>query len=198
MAEPHIIQSSLEDAQMESQEGLKKGPSRLTGEDKAQCAINLEEAQVGSPKGSEKAPSCLTAKDKAQCLIDLQRTLAETRRQTRSIEFKVNISLWTLIAVSASFLHGKVDLSTAPNGFWWFIVIASATYVTHLGWMRLIQNSEDRDADHIIRWANEVETACGLPGTQPARQSITGWLWVFVETAMTAILLFVVGIVLRK
>ena len=46
-------------------------------------------------------------KDKAECLIELQRTLAENRRQTRTIEFQVNILLWTLIAASVWFLHGK-------------------------------------------------------------------------------------------
>lgn len=136
-------------------------------------------------------------KDKAECLIELQRTLAENRRQTRTIEFQVNILLWTLIAASVWFLHGKVHLEP-DYGIWWFLAIAAATYLSHLFlWMWPIQKSEDDDAYRLKEWTRLVEECCGLPVPDSTPQSI-GRKWIFFETSLTALLLIVGGIILWK
>jgi len=138
----------------------------------------------------------LTGKDKADCLLQLQRTLAENRRQTRSIEFRVNLSLWTLIAASVYFLYGKVHLS---EGFQilWFLPIAIATYLAHVQWMRLVQRSEDNDASRIKEWTRLVEKECGLP-VENDRAKVSGIKWVVFETSLTALLLIVAAIILWK
>jgi hypothetical protein len=134
---------------------------------------------------------------KAECLIELQRTLAENRRQTRSLEFQVNISLWTLIAASVWFLHGKVHISTDP-GTWWFLAITLAVYLAHLFlWMRPIQKSEDSDAWRLREWTRLVEEYCGLTVSASTPQT-GGAKWIFFETSLTALLLITAGIVLWK
>jgi hypothetical protein len=88
----------------------------------------------------------MTDKEKADCLIELHKTQMEHFMQTREIELKVNIALWTLLAgTGAAFLYR--DISLPQN----YCKISSFIVICHfLLWMLPIQFSEDTD-NHFIK-----------------------------------------------
>jgi hypothetical protein len=45
----------------------------------------------------------MTSKEKADCLLELHKAQLDHFKQTRDVELKVDIALWSLIAVSGSF-----------------------------------------------------------------------------------------------
>lgn len=151
----------------------------------------------------------MTDKEKADLLIELIKTQLDHFKQTRDLELKVSLALWTLIAVTASFLYGKVRLTDlAPIGL--FILIAIIVFVGHVFlWLMPIQNSEDKDDYFINKYRDEVE---GLTGLTIPKQSLDkrpeilwrlvkhlrkdGWSWILTESGITLSLLIVVGILL--
>jgi hypothetical protein len=133
-------------------------------------------------------------KDKVDALLKLLDSHLTHLRQTRDIEFKVNISLWTVIVLAAYFLHGKVRL----HGEGWYgflavlaIVVGAHTYL----WMFPIQKSEDTDGDAIRFYRSEVEKLTGVTSLRP-HPNPSGRLWIVFEVGVTAVLLAGVAFVL--
>ena len=155
--------------------------------------------------------STMIPKDVADCLIELHKSQLDHFKQTREIEFKVNLALWTLIAVSGSFLSGKVHLSDASS---WLIfgITALSVYLGHMFlWMMPIQNSEDTDDYFINKYRNEVEKIVGVSIAKSSTakkpeflwKMVTGlrkngWSWILAETGITLVLLVMVGILLAS
>jgi hypothetical protein len=127
--------------------------------------------------------------------------------QTREIEFKVNLSLWTLIALAGYMFYGKVHINSYPSLFLYFIIAASI-YCMHIFlWMMPIQKSEDTD-DHFIREyrtnveqlinvsINRPEARIGYAWAKVDKLRKDGWSWIIAETGITLFLLIVLGIAL--
>ena len=87
----------------------------------------------------------MTDKEKADSLIELQKGLAEYLRQTRNIEFKVNIALWSLIVAAGSVFLSNNNLNLRdPVAWFWFLTLVFTISVGHLVlWMIPIQLSEN-------------------------------------------------------
>ena len=133
-------------------------------------------------------------KEKADALLGLINGRMSHFRQTRDIELKVNLSLWTVIVVAGHFLHGKVPL----HGLGWigFGLVTALVVLSHLFfWMRPIQRSEDTDAHFIALYRAEVEKLIGVNFGLPETKT-PGWLWIAFEVGITAVLLAGVAFVL--
>ncbi|MBW2046147.1 MAG: hypothetical protein JRI96_14905 [Deltaproteobacteria bacterium] len=127
-------------------------------------------------------------KEKAECLIELCKIQMDHFRQTRDIEFKVNLALWTLVALGGKFFYDKIKLDTCCE---WviYIVFALAIIFTHFFfWMRPIQDSEDRDIRFIYQCREKL--------IEGESSDWRGGKWTYFEVAITFALLVGVGIVL--
>ena len=151
----------------------------------------------------------MTDKEKADCLLELHKTQLSHFAQTRDIEFRVNIALWTLIAAGGSFLYGKVHLETDLS-YLIFTIVSLGIYFGHLFlWMMPIQNSEDIDDYFINQYRSNIEKLVGVSIersfelrrprilwalTKTLRKD--GWSWILAETGITLVLLIAIGILL--
>ena len=146
-------------------------------------------------------------KQKAECLIELCKTQMDHFRQTRNIEFKINLALWTLIVLGGKFLYCKVKLLDPWYG--WIIYLLSALVIVlfHLCWMVSIQNSEDKDDHYINQYRSIVEELGGVNLKKIEFQKpklLPKWLWpsrrswIFLETGITGMLLIVIFFILLK
>lgn len=136
----------------------------------------------------------MTAKEKADCLLELHKSQLQHFMQTRDIELKVDIALWTLIAASGSFLHGKTQL----NGISAWIIYAVVTLAIVLGhmflWKKPIQSSEDTDDYFINQYRKEIEKLTGVLIQKPSTKKRPSWI--LAQSGITLILLVVVGFLL--
>src|SRR5947207_2009408 len=108
----------------------------------------------------------MNEKDKVDALLRLLDSHLTPLCQTRDLEFKVNISFWTVIVLAGYFLHGKIHLQGAN----WFgfvallvILVCAHTYL----WMFPIQKSEDTDGASIRFYRSEVEKLVGVRSLRP-------------------------------
>jgi len=151
----------------------------------------------------------MTEKEKADCLIELHKSQLDHFMQTREIELKVNLSLWTLIVLSGYFLYDKVHLNSLLS-FLVYLVIALSLYFVHVFmWMMPIQLSEDTDDHFINQYRRKVEelTGVSIEAAKPKKHlpflwkwlskfRTDGWSWIIAETGITLFLLVVLGITL--
>lgn len=133
-------------------------------------------------------------KEKADCLIEMQKTLAQSRRQTRNIDFRRNISLWTLIVGATGFLYNADFRLDCPYEILTFFVIAVVVTFGHLLSMLLVQKSVDRDAFKLKMWSYYVEEWVGLSPKKPPKSF--GWYWALFEAMITGLLLTAAGLFL--
>lgn len=145
-------------------------------------------------------------KEKADCLIELHKTQMDHFKQTRDIEMKVNLGLWTFIIIAGAFIHEKVPLSD-PKDLLIYTYLGIAIFVAHfLFWMVPIVRSQDMDDYFINEYRHAVEElTCENIGTTPplrplwfwnilTRIRATGWLWLFFVMGITALLLSIVWV----
>lgn len=145
-------------------------------------------------------------KDKAEALSKILDGQLEKFRQTRNIEFKVNVALWTAIVVSGGFLyeHGfRLDNSEELKSY---LMVSVGIFLAHVVfWMVPIQYSEDTDNHFIIEYRKKIASLCGYEAPErplnffwrlykPLRK--TGFTWILGETFITAILLGALGFAL--
>lgn len=150
----------------------------------------------------------MNEKDKANCLLELNKSRLDHFMQTRTIEFQVNIAIWSLIVVGGAYFYEKIYI-TGWESCIVFIFIAFVIFALHFIWMILIQNSEDIDHRFMEAYRLIIDDLTGITVKEPQpRESfkfiigqlkklkLTGWHWIILEIAMTLSLLFGVGILL--
>ena len=103
-------------------------------------------------------------------------------RQTRDIEFKVNIAIWTLIVLAGYFLYGKICLNSCTY-LAWYIGISILIVGLHLVWMCKIERSENKDIDYFTLYSNQVHTLKDI-----SKIDKKGSSWVALEVSFTIIL----------
>jgi hypothetical protein len=95
-------------------------------------------------------------KDKIAGLIELVKVRVDKYKQTRDLEFKVNIALWTLIVLIGRYCQDRISLDTTSD--WVFFIIL--TLIIVLGhfffWLRPISGSLARDSAKALELQNEV------------------------------------------
>lgn len=156
----------------------------------------------------------MTEKEKADCLIELNKAKLDHFMQTRTIEFQVNISIWSLIVLTGSFLYDKIRL----EGWWSHLLYGFVLLVVifiHGLWMILIQYSEDKDHDCMNKYQDiiadliDIEELKNIKDKEPSNLhkclikirdwfNWKGWQWVILEVVMTLVLLIGVWILLSN
>jgi len=158
---------------------------------------------------SKEIDKSMTDKEKADCMIELHKSQLDHFMQTREIEFKVNLSLWTLIILAGYFLYGKIHLNCLLS-ISIYSVLALLLYFMHIFlWMMPIQKSEDTDDHYIREYRNKVQELIKVTLAEPEPKKhlvflwnwhykwrTDGWSWIFAETGITFILLVLLGLAL--
>ena len=149
--------------------------------------------------------------DKAKHYLELAKLQMDHLRQTREIEFKVNLALWTAIVLAGAFLTRYVEVEFTTWRYW-YVLVALLIIGGHMFlWMMPVQHSQDRDNDFITAYRQEVETLLlgekklTLPKDKRrprwlwkgiGKLRLSGWSWVLSEVGMTFLLLATVGLLL--
>ena len=138
-------------------------------------------------------------KEKADALLRLLNGQLDHLKQTREIEFKVNIALWTAIVVGGGFLYGKVRLDTCSHLVVYAVVALIILIVHFVFWLLPVWNSEATDNHFILQYRHQVENLCAFKPNEPPEKLprwISGFWWALFEAGMTLALLVAVGFVL--
>jgi len=149
----------------------------------------------------------MTEKEKADCFIELHKEQLGKFKQTRDIEFKVNIALWTLIVVASKFIKDVLPYYSDNLQIVAFIILAILIICGHLFlWMVPIQNSEDKDDHYVLKYRHLIEQLCEKnisldPGDYKNKTRLRDFKssslkWIMFEVGITTILLTAVGIYL--
>ena len=101
-------------------------------------------------------PETMDAQEQANILVELHKSHMEHFNKTRDLEFKVNIALWTLIAVGGYFLKESFpekELTPSQSISLLVVYISSVVgfYLIHKRWMNLVQKSEDIEKNRMIK-----------------------------------------------
>ena len=153
-------------------------------------------------------------KEKVFALIELCKIQMDHFEKTRNIEFKVNIALWTLIALAGKFVYDENDLHKGGFFIIGYVVFAIVITWFHCLWMSLIQRSEDRDHESNNEYKTEIlqifsnetrnnqllrlkpkEEKCLCCQFKDLRKHPPS-LWVFCEVGITVVLLVGLGFIL--
>ena len=102
----------------------------------------------------------MSEKDKADCLIELHKELLGKYKQTRDIEFRINIALWTLIIIAGYSLK-EIELTTLTKlvvfSFLYLLVTIFLSYAHFKFWLFPIQRSEYIDDYYIKKYRYNIE-----------------------------------------
>ena len=137
---------------------------------------------------------------KVQCYSNLLQTQMDHFKQTREIEFKVNIAIWTLLALAGSFLYDKI----IPGPLFWsgYAFISLALVAIHWGWMYLISLSQDDDKKLMDGWMSALpladdgidESQTDKKDTQRKMATSRFGYWIIVEVGFTILILAGLGL----
>lgn len=137
----------------------------------------------------------MTNKEKADCLIELHRERLGKYKQTRDIEFRVNIALWTLIIVSGYYINKEIVLCSRNDYFIFIILYLLISILLAFGhfkfWMKPIQKSEDVDNFYINQYREKIEE---LADIQIEKHKPYNKYWICYEVGITAFLLCIIFI----
>jgi hypothetical protein len=140
----------------------------------------------------------MTNKEKAELLLKLLEGQMAHFNQTRSLEFKINLSLWTVIVLAGKFLYGKIYLNNFCS-LLLFVAISLLVVFGHLYWMNAIQKSENLDQKFVLEYRKRVEKLVEdieISNDTEAHIKERGEVWRKMEVGFTVILLLILGILL--
>jgi len=141
----------------------------------------------------------MSNKEKADCLIELHKGQLEHYKDTRAIEFKINLTFWSFIILGGYYIKKEIEFNPWTNSshLCWYIIISIIVTTTHLFLcMKPIQRSEDKDDYFINQYRSEVERLAQIKIKPFNKHKKYKQHWVFFVTGITAFLLIVVGIYL--
>lgn len=129
-------------------------------------------------------------KDKAAALTEIIKVRMEKYRQTRDLEFKVNIALWTLIALVGYRGEKTVDLSDWSD----YVIYGVAALVIVIGhyffWLIPLSESMARDNARALELQKQVENIVSEKTEKPERSEAE------IKRCYKEINLFLAGITL--
>jgi len=146
----------------------------------------------------------MTDKEKAYCFIELYKEQMNHFKQTRDIEFKVNIAFWTLIVLAGYFLNLIISSRSYSNFNCFYIIIALLFLACHLFlWLLPISRSEKIDLHYIKEYRDKIEDLAGEKPTPYYGETKDGqerriMSWMICEATITCLLLIVLGILMLQ
>lgn len=128
----------------------------------------------------------MTDGEKADALLRLMDMHFAKFRQSRDLEFKVNLAIWTLLVVLGKFLSDHQVQLVRPIDWLAYVAISLVILFCHyLFWMKPIQASEDRDSTFIGHTRREIQK---LTDTSIEYRDLKQ-RWVSFEVGFSAIIL---------
>jgi len=145
----------------------------------------------------------MTDNKKAEFYLEVAKMHMDHLRQTRDIEFKVNLALWTGIVLAGYFLYGEVPLDDHHSRLLYGLMASLILFGHVVCWMMPVQHSQDRDNDFLKKYQKLAVGHISIPPVKGLWRVIAwlrkdGWSWVLFEGGFTFILLFVVGVFLAS
>ena len=141
----------------------------------------------------------MTDKEKADCLIELHKGQLEHYKDTRTIEFKVNLTFWSFIILAGYYVKKEIVFNPWVNT-WHLIIYVLCSLIVILVylffWIKPIQKSEDMDDFFVNEYRSEVEKLTDIKIKPYNKRKRNKNHWVLFMTGITAFLLIVVGIYL--
>jgi hypothetical protein len=130
--------------------------------------------------------------DQAEYYLRLRDDRARKRDVTRDIEFKVNLAVWTALALAGHELLGRLYLNRIDN---WLAYICGSMLVLLFHawlWMIPIQRSEDVDLWWIKHYEAAIEGLFDGKAVKPPKsipEIKIAWKWVLFEVGFSAVIL---------
>ena len=143
----------------------------------------------------------MTDKEKADCLIELHKEQLGKFKQTRDIEFKVNLTFWSFIIIGCYSINKELPSEVKENKcefLLWYLLISIVIILAHLFfWMKPINKSEDTDDYYINKYRDEVEKLTGIVIPKCPNYNKKAQNWIFFEVGITVLLLILAFIYMR-
>ncbi len=105
--------------------------------------------------------------DRINAILGLQKVRLERFKQSKDIEFKLNIALWTMIVIAGFYLKGEIHLAKCCE---FAIYIGASLVITACHrWLRLrfVSNSQADDFSRILRYQTRVHKLMDEPDLDP-------------------------------
>ena len=135
----------------------------------------------------------MTDPEKTDALLRLMDMHFTKFRQSRDIEIKVNLAIWTVLVVLGKFLSDKqVHLDSCVK---WLVYLGISVVIVlchYRFWMKPIQASEDHDSAFVGDCRGEIQALTGTSIQYPSLAQP----WVFFEVGFSAVILAGIAVIL--
>lgn len=134
----------------------------------------------------------MTDHEKADSMLRLMDMHFAKFRQSRDIEFKVNLAIWTVLVVLGKFLSDQ-QLQLEGWGWGFYLLISLIIVLCHyFCWMKPIQLSENRDSAFVGNCREAIQAITNTSIKYPSLDQ----RWVCFEVGFTAVILAGLAIIL--
>ena len=131
--------------------------------------------------------------EKADTLLRMMDMHFAKFRQSRDLEFKVNLAIWTALVVLGKFLADQsVQLDHWAKWILYLVLSAGVVFCHLRFWMQPIQASEDRDSAFVGECRKEIQSLTGTSIEYPSLVQS----WKHFEVGFSAIILMGLAIIL--
>jgi hypothetical protein len=135
----------------------------------------------------------MTEAEKADALLRLMDMHSARFRQSRDLEFKVNIVIWIVLVIFGKFLSDvRVKVDDWGKLVVYLFISAVIVICHYLFWLKPVQASENRDSAFISDGRKEVQALTGTSIKYPNLDQS----WVCFEVGFTAFILVGVALML--
>ncbi len=135
----------------------------------------------------------MTEGEKADALLRMMDTHSAKFRQSRDLEFKVNLAIWTVLVVLGKFLADQnVQLDHWAKWILYLVISAGVVFCHLRFWMKPIQASEDRDSAFVGECRKEIQSITGTSIEYPSLVQF----WECFEVGFSAVILLGIAIIL--
>ena len=118
-------------------------------------------------------------KDKALICLELYKAQTDRFKDTRRIQWKINLAFWTFILISSSFLYGKYQISYCVG------IIALIIFTAiHLSWCLCIQISLEHDKNIANAYRAKLDAYINGTEVTPSTRKFR-LRWLLLQVAMT-------------
>jgi hypothetical protein len=107
--------------------------------------------------------------ERIHALLELERIRMDKYNQTRELEFRINLALWTLIVLIGYYYKSTLRIDTVGDLVFFVIVLLVIVPGHYFFWLVPISDSEARDYARVLEFQNEVEKIIGKTDKVPER-----------------------------
>jgi hypothetical protein len=140
----------------------------------------------------------MESKEKIDGLIELVKVRVDKYKQTRDLEFKVNIALWTLIVLTGRYCQDRISLENTSDWVFFIILALIIVFGHFFFWLKPISASLARDCAKALELQNEAENMIAERSGKPERneeQIRKDYMkWNLFLAGITLILMVILGI----